>query len=387
MNNRTHICHVVQSLQPGGLENGVVNVVNGLDENRFVSSICCLREAGVFAERIRRSEVGIHTMGWQPGNDPSLPFRLARLFRRTRADIVHTRNAEAFFYGLLGAKLAGVSAIVHSEHGRVLPDKPHRMALQRGLLRHVAAAFAVSEQLKRELDAHLKLPSHRVEVVYNGVELRTVSAAERQSARDIFGASPTDVVIGSVGRLVPVKNYALLLHAVSGMAALKNVPPCAALGNVLVVLVGDGPERAALEARAAQLGIGARVRWLGHRENAARLYAGMDVFVLPSHSEGMSNTLLEAMAASVAVVASDVGGNGEIVRNGRDGLLFASGDEVGLRGLLDGLVSNPEVRRGLGRKGNERVRRDFSVAGMIERYEGLYERVFRRDRATEARVA
>lgn len=375
---RIHVCHVLQSLQPGGLENGVVNVVNGLDESRFVSSICCLREAGVFASRIRRSDVPVHAMGWQPGNDPMLPFRLARLFRHLRADVVHTRNAEAFFYGLLGAKLAGVRAVVHSEHGRVLPDKPHRMTLQRGLLRHVSAAFAVSEQLKRDLDIHLQLPAHRVEVIHNGVDVRPVSEAERQFARDIFGASPTDVVIGGVGRLVPVKNYDLLLRAASGMTATRNV---------LVALVGDGPERGALEARAAQLGIGKRVRWLGHRENAARLYAGMDIFVLPSLSEGMSNTLLEAMSASVPVVASDVGGNREIVGSGRDGVLFASENELGLREILDGLAAYPDVRCRLGRNGNERVRREFSVAAMINRYEQLYERVFSRDRAAETRVA
>ncbi|MBI3776090.1 MAG: glycosyltransferase [Gammaproteobacteria bacterium] len=375
---RTHVCHVIESLQPGGLENGVVNVVNGLDASRFISSICCLRETGVFAARIRRPEVGIHTMGWQPGNDPALPIRLARLFRRTRADIVHTRNAEAFFYGFLGAKLAGTPAIIHSEHGRTLPDKPHRMALQRRFLRHVSAAFAVSGQLKRELDIYLKLPPQCIEVIYNGVDVRAVSNAGRQSARDLFRAAASDIVIGSVGRLVPVKNYKLLLHAVCGMVARRNV---------LLVLIGGGSERAALEAEAVQLGIAHRIRWLGHREDAARLYAGMDVFVLPSHSEGMSNTLLEAMSASLAVVASDVGGNREIVRDGRDGLLFKSNDEFGLRGLLDGLANNPEVRRGFGRNGSERVRRDFSVTAMINRYEGIYERVLSRDRAAKVRVA
>lgn len=375
---RTHVCHVIQSLQPGGLENGVVNVVNGLDENRFISSICCLRDSGVFATRVCRPEVGITSMGWQPGNDPTLPFRLARLFRRTHVDIVHTRNAEAFFYGFVAAKLAGTPAIIHSEHGRTLPDKPHRMALQRGLLRHVSAAFAVSEQLKHELDIYLKLPPQRIEVIYNGVEVRSVSNTERQSARDLFRAAASDFVVGSVGRLVAVKNYKLLLHAVRGMLTRRNV---------LLVLIGDGPERAALEAEAAHLGISHRMRWLGHREDAARLYAGMDVFVLPSYSEGLSNTLLEAMSASLAVVASDVGGNREIVRDGRDGLLFKSNDEFGLRGLLDGLANNPEVRRGLGRNGSERVRHDFSVTAMINRYEGIYERVLSRDRAAEVRVA
>src|SRR3977135_4333145 len=129
------IAHVLLSLAPGGLENGVVNVVNRLDAARFSSCVCCLKEAGESARRRARGAVPIHQMGWRGGNDPLLPFRLARLFRRIRPDIVHTRNAEAFFYGFLGAKIAGTGALIHSEHGRTFTDRPIRLWMQRVLSR------------------------------------------------------------------------------------------------------------------------------------------------------------------------------------------------------------------------------------------------------------
>lgn len=368
MSRRIHIQHVLLSLQPGGLENGVVNVINRLDDDRFRSSVTCLQESGAFAARIRRPDVEVHAMGLKPGNDVGLPLRLARLFRRTGTDVVHTRNAEAFFYGVLGAKLAGVRAIIHSEHGRVLPDSARRMVVQRWLLRLTDAAFSVSEQLRRDLVTHLRVPPGLFEVIYNGVDVTRIAAADRTAARRALGAPEGEIVIGTVGRLVPVKNYELLVRAFGRLASPSGRP-------TRLVFIGEGPERAKLEAAAAASGVAARTILLGHREDVADLLVGLDVFVLPSLSEGMSNTLLEAMAAGVPVVASDVGGNGEIVRDGETGLLFASGDEGGLAAHLETLVADPARRAGMGRTGYERVMREFSMAAMIRKYEALYERV------------
>lgn len=295
-------------------------------------------------------------------------MRLARLFRRTKTEIVHTRNAEAFFYGFLGAKLAGVRALIHSEHGRVLPDSPRRMALQRWLLRFTDAAFSVSDQLRRDLITHLRVPDGRFETIYNGVDVTRIASADRASARRAFGVADDEIVIGSVGRLVPVKNYELLLRAFSRLRARTRL-----------VFIGEGPERAKLEGVAATCGITSRTTLLGHREDVADLLVGLDVFVLPSRSEGMSNTLLEAMAAGVPVMASDVGGNREIVEDGRSGLLFASEDEAGLSERLTSLVDDLSLRARLGRAGSDRVIREFSMGSMIRKYETLYERVARRE--------
>ena len=198
MTKPVHIQHVVLSLQPGGLENGVVNVVNGLDSSRFRSSVCCLKEAGEFATRITNTEARIHEMGLLQGNDILLPWRLGRLFRKTQTDIVHTRNQEAFFYGFLGATLGGVRKVIHSEHGRTFPDKPHRRWLQRQLSRYTDSVFAVSEQLRRDLVTYIGIPASRIEVLYNGVDLGKFRNVDRSACRRRIGIPDGEIVIGSV---------------------------------------------------------------------------------------------------------------------------------------------------------------------------------------------
>jgi len=358
-----HIQHVVLSLQPGGLENGVVNVVNGLDRARFRSSLCCLQQAGEFAKRIHAPSTQIHEFGLSGGNDMKLPWRLARLFRQTKPDIVHTRNPEAFFYGFLGAKLAGVPCIVHSEHGRPLPDKPHRMLVQRWMSKFTNGVFAVTEQLKDELVRYVRLPQQQIQVLYNGVDLDRFCKGPRAQTRAMLGVDDSTIVIGSVGRLVPVKNYSLLMRAAA---------PLLRSGKGRLVLVGDGPERERLGSEADALGIMQHVQLLGHRNDVHELLAAMDLFVLPSINEGMSNTLLEAMACGLPVVASAVGGNVEIVRDQGDGLLFASNDLDVLRTHLDHLTMNADVRREFGRRARARVEDAFSLDAMVRRYEQFY---------------
>jgi sugar transferase (PEP-CTERM/EpsH1 system associated) len=374
------VLHVLLSLEPGGLENGVVNVINGLDPARFESSVCCLKHAGEFAQRIADPSVRVHEMGWRGGNDLRMPLRLARLFRDSGADIVHTRNAESFFYGFAGAKLARVPALVHSEHGRTFDDRRARFAVQRLMTRFTDAVFAVSGQLKADLVRHVGIPASAIEVLHNGVDLgrfaggrgavngaASAAEAERDALRREWHVERGDIVIGSVGRLAAVKNYALLLGAFAraGLGARR----------AHLVLAGDGPERSALAALAVSLGITAHVHLLGHRDDVNRLLPAFDLFVLPSLSEGMSNTLLEAMAAGVPPVASNVGGNGEIVRAGVDGRLFRSGDESALARELDVLCRNPALRAALGEAARARVQSAFDIRAMVDRYEQLYERV------------
>lgn len=368
-----HICHIVLSLEPGGLENGVVNVANGLDPAEFHSSVCCLQRTGQFASRLRAG-VAVASMGLRPGNDFGLPLRIARLLRCWRPDIVHTRNAEAFFYGTLAARLAGVPAVVHSEHGRVFPEKRWRALAQRLLLRHVDAAFAVSEQLRSDLVRELAVSADRFEVLYNGVHVAGLPPSRTDNAPRETGG----LVIGSVGRLAPVKNYGLLLHA---MARLPAAPSCR------LMLIGDGPEAAALRQLATELGLQARVEFCGHREDVPQLLQGLDIFVLPSLSEGMSNTLLEAMAAGLPVLASDVGGNKELIEAERSGLLFPSGDVSALAGQLGRVLASADLRARLGAAAQLRARSEFSLEAMLARYAALYRRVSGRARESDSRVA
>ena len=359
---KIHVQHVLLSLEPGGLENGVVNVINGLDPSRIQNSVCCLKQAGEFASRIKDRGVPVFEMGLQKGNDLLLPFRLAMLFRRSKVDIVHTRNAEAFFYGFLGAKIAGVSSIIHSEHGRIFDDRAIRFWAQKLFSKYTDIIFSLSEQLRSDLVKFVGIPADKIGVLHNGVDVSRFNTVRREDVRKELGISAERVVVGSIGRLVSVKNYPLLLRAVKS----SN------LDMTTILFVGDGPERDKLKKLAISDGLIERVIFLGHRENVADLLGAMDIFVLPSVSEGMSNTMLEAMAAGIPVIASRVGGNPEIVRDGIDGLLFESGNERALSELLRGLVDSPPLRTQLGLAGRKRVVEKFSLEAMISQYDSLY---------------
>ena len=358
-----HVGHVLLSLRAGGLENGVVNVINGLDRREFLSTACCLQSAGEFARRITDERCRILEFGLRPGNDLRLVWRLARAFRALHLDIVHTRNAEAFFYGALAARLAGVPAVVHSEHGRTFPEKWHRALLQRRLLRSTASAFAVSRELAGQMVTQIGVAPGTFKVIYNGVDTAKFSGAARRGHGERH-----EILIGSVGRLAAVKNYAMLLQAVARLP--QDLP-------WRLVLIGDGPERGNLQHLIGQLGIGARVSLLGHRDDVAELLGDLDIFVLPSVSEGMSNTLLEAMAAGVAVAASDVGGNREIIEAGRSGVLFAPGDPLAAARAIQQLASDAQLRGRLASAGAQRALTTFSLRTMLSAYEDLYRSVWR----------
>lgn len=358
-----HVGHVLLSLRTGGLENGVVNVINGLNRGEFLSSVCCLQSSGEFSRRIADERCRVLEFGLRPGNDPRLVWRLARAFRSLRLDIVHTRNAEAFFYGAMAARLAGVP-VVHSEHGRTFPEKWHRALLQRWLLRGTARAFAVSRQLAEQMVTEIGAPAGSFKVIYNGVDTAKFAEAARRRRREPRG----EILIGSVGRLAAVKNYQLLLQAVA------SLPPDI---SWRLVLIGDGPEHGNLQATISRLGIEGRVSLLGHRDDVAELLGGLDIFVLPSRSEGMSNTLLEAMAAGVAVIASDVGGNREIIEPGRSGLLFAPGDPLAAARAIQQLAADAQLRERLASAGAQRAATTFGLSTMLSAYEDLYRSVWR----------
>jgi sugar transferase (PEP-CTERM/EpsH1 system associated) len=358
------VCHVVLSLHPGGLENGVVNVINGLPPDRFRSSVICLQEAGEFAARIADPTVPVIAMGLKPGNDFRLPFRVARVLRRLRPHIVHTRNIEAFFYGAVAAKLARVPRLIHSEHGRTFPETRVRAWVQRTLLRAADAAFCVSRTLRSDLGAHIGVPQDAFTVLYNGVDLDRFGTPRRNTA----GTGEGPVRITAVGRLVPVKNYPSLLRA------LASLPT----GSSWVCrMVGEGPEREALQSLADSLGIANRVQFLGHRDDVAQVLADSDIFVLPSLSEGLSNTLLEAMATGNAVIATDVGGNGEVVHHRHSGQLVPAGDDAALATALTAIVSDAGLRARYAAEAARRVREDFGMPAMIQRYADLYQSVCR----------
>jgi len=366
MSKKIHIMNIVLSLEPGGLENGVVNVVNNLDASRFKTTICCLQVKGDFANRIESKETEITEMNMRDGNDYGLILKLAKYIRDRKPDIVHTRNQKSYFHGFVSGRLAGVSKFVHSEHGRTFPGKKRKMMLQGLLSRHTDAVVSVSNKLKKDLEAHAYIPEGKIKVIYNGVDGSRFQLAGREVTRTELGYRDTDIVIGVVGRMEQVKNYKLLIDVLADIQDTRNIR---------LLAIGEGLEKIKLEKQVNDSGLGKIAVFPGYMENVERYYAAMDIFVLPSFSEGLSNTLLEAMISGVAAIGSKVGGNKEIIRDNDTGLLFTSNSKEELSNCIVRLLDEKERQR-LSTNARHDISERFSIDRMVHEYEDLYMGVY-----------
>jgi len=361
------VLHVLHSLRVGGLENGLVNLINRLDPERFEHAICCIDSSGPMAQRITRP-VRIVALDKGAARDYLLPLKLARVIRGLGPDLVHTRNWGSID-AVVAARLAGVRRVVHGEHGREASDPTganlRRNKVRRALSPLVSRFVAVSEDLREWLVDEVGISGDKVGRILNGVNTeRFAPGAERALLRERLGVGPGNFLIGTVGRLDPVKDQASLLRA---FAALPRP------GGARLCLVGSGPEEAALQRLSASLGLTTeQVSFLGERSDIPELMQALDLFVLPSIAEGISNTVLEAMACGLPVAASRVGGNGELVLEGETGALFAPGDVAGLSAILERYRAEPRLAAEHGQRGRRRAELDFSLERMVRDYQELY---------------
>jgi len=365
------ILHVVNNLGQGGLENGLVNLIGQMDPRRFEHVVCAVRGLGPNADRLPRDRVTIENLADSRWNSRVQTPALVRAIRRFRPDIVHTRNW-AGVEGVLAARLAMVGGVVHSEHGfdgGAASVEPRRRIWVRRIAYGLAdRVLTVSFQLRHQLSARMAFPEDRITVVHNGVDRQRFypDAALRAQARYRLGLQDGNVCIGCVANLLPVKDHMTLLQACAGL-------PPDDRRRVRLVCIGEGPERDRLQGFVqSRAELRERVLFLGSRPDIDDLLRAMDVFVLPSVSEGLSNALLEAMASGLPVLATAVGGNLEAVIDGDSGLLFPVGDADALGEHLHGLASDPQRRERIGSRALQRVREEFSMETMVSGYEQLY---------------
>jgi sugar transferase (PEP-CTERM/EpsH1 system associated) len=382
--------HVVPSLQVGGLENGVVNLVNRMDPERFRHDVVCIGQAGPMASRIEQAGVSVHAIGKGQGSDYGLAVKLAQVMRQRRPDIVHTRNWGAVD-GILAARMAGVPVVIHGEHGREAADpegRNRRRNVARRLLgRWVDRFVVVSGDLARWLAEETGVPAGKVVQIKNGVDTEKFHPASDKSAlREKLGIPPESFVVGAVGRLDPVKDYGTLIRA-AGRAGLPvpNAVGTQAGDGMVLMIAGTGPCREELEQAARAEGLGERVRFLGERADVPDLMRAFDLFVLSSVGEGMSNTILEAMASGLPVVATRVGGNPELIEEDVTGTLVPPADPEKLAAAIRIYRDDPSCAREHGRAGRERAVEKFSLSRMVRAYEALYDGVLSGARTGAAR--
>jgi sugar transferase (PEP-CTERM/EpsH1 system associated) len=292
---------------------------------------------------------------------------------------VHTRNLSGLD-ALLPSLCAGIRVRIHGEHGRDADDlqgtNPRYRRVRRLFRPLVTHYTAVSKDLERYLVERIGVPRERISQIYNGVDVtRFHSARPAHAAQAASGSSSRrGLRIGAVGRLQPVKDQLTLVHAYAEALRIDS----GALGESSLVIAGEGPLRAEIESEIRRLGIGHRVELMGQRDDVADVLRSLDLFVLPSRDEGISNTLLEAMATGLPVIATRVGGNPELVSEGRQGRLVTAGDAQALAHGLLFYARDADMRRSHGRAARKRAQDEFSLKTMVNAYVALYDRLLGR---------
>lgn len=367
---RLRVLHVIDRMSVGGTEVGILKVIQGLGSESFEHRICTIRGYDENFSRCRGFEGQLYQAGRVNSGFQFLLGRLVRIMRDFRPDIVHSRNWGAI-EAMPAAQMSAVPVAIHSEHGYEV-DMLKGLPTRRRVLRRLAYAsadvvFTVSNQLQSYHARQAWLPEERIRVLPNGVDTSCFvrHPAECEETRRRLGFADGSLVIGAVGRLVPIKDHMTLLKAAELLIG-RGMP-------VHVLLVGSGPERARLEEFVATSQIlSGRVVFAGAVSDASASLNAMDIFVLPSLSEGMSNTLLEAMASSLPVVATRAGGNPELIKEEHSGWLFEPGDVLTLAAILDRMCRDSNLRQQLGQAARLRTIEHFSLEIMIESYRSLY---------------
>lgn len=360
---KPRVLQLVLSLAPGGTERLVIEICRQLAD-RIESVVCCLDERGAWAHELESVGIPVVALGRRPGFQPGLSREIARLIRTHRIDVVHCHHYSPYVYGLM-ASLLTHTKLVFTEHGRLSDAKPSR---KRQLVNPILSLLpgqicAVSQDLKRHMVAE-GFPARCIRVVYNGVDPGSRPAGtERHDARAALGIPHDAFVVGTAGRLDPVKNLTLMLQVA---ALLRD-----RVKNTFTVIVGDGPERDALRVKAAELGVADSVIFTGYRSDARMLMAAFDVYVNCSTYEGVSLTILEAMSASLPVIAPPVGGNPEVIVNDETGYLVAPRPRSMAEAIVP-LAFEARLRRAMGDAARWRVIRHFSIARMLDEYAAIY---------------
>jgi len=357
---KLHVVHIIYRFATGGLENGLVNIINRLSCDKFKHSIVCLTDFDPdFAQRLNHGRAELFSLNVVAGGGFGYLLPLRRLLQELKPDIIHSRGLAA-----LEAQLAGLFLPVnriHGEHGWDSPQAKYNKKHQwlRKLINPLINRFVVlSDEGHKYLCQDVGIDKGKVELICNGVDTEKFYPAVKLTSEK--------VVLSTIGRLTPVKNQQLLISAFDQLVHQHR------LSNIELRLVGDGELMQALSKQVQQLGLTNDCYLLGNRDDIDKQLTQCDVFVLPSLAEGISNTILEAMACGIPIVASSVGGNCQLIEDQHSGYLFESNDVEALVTALKPYLEQESLRRRHGQTARERAVNYFSLNKMVSRYQQLY---------------
>lgn len=369
---RHRILHLITRLPIGGAERMLLGVLRNLDATRFESTVCCIQDRGELAEEVESLGIPIHALGLMArgGFDRRVVPALRRLMREQKVELVHSHLYHANLYGRLAAWREGIPVIasVHNTYSR---RKWHRHLINRLLARISFRITAGSADVERDILAHDRVAPEKLVRLPNCIDLdRVATSLSPAAAKQQLGFGAADLVIGTVGRMEEQKGHAVLLDAFARL--LRHVPDVPG-ASLRLLVVGDGRLKSATEGQAARLGIADACRFPGSIKDLADTYRAIDIFVMPSLWEGLSLAMLEAMAAGLPMIATDVGGARDVLGDGLRGLLVPARDAEALAMAMRELLVDAARRIAMADSGCRHVRENYSVAALSRQLTELYE--------------
>lgn len=367
------ILQVIHDLNFGGMQQVVADLATGLPSKDFDVQVLCIENLGVHQHRLYESGIRVHLIQKNSGLDISLIYRLTNFLRLFKPAIVHTHGINPFFYGSLASFFAAVPVVIQTDHARGLFPVSKKEMLSERLLSYITTKIAaVSNGVKHDLIKYEKIPSRKIEVIYNGIQSSSPPSDQYiQDQKALLNISENDFVIGIGVRLSSQKAIDVLLHAFSLLYRDS-------FKNLLLLIAGDGEERIRLEKLAYKLSISDRTRFLGYRSDIDKLLYLFDLYILPSLWEGHPLVLLEAMAASLPIIATDIPGNNETITHGFSGLIVKPKDPTALADSCKEIILNPNLANALSKNARRTFLCKFSKEIMIQNYISLYKSLLTR---------
>jgi glycosyltransferase involved in cell wall biosynthesis len=363
------VTYLVPRMGVGGAERHLISLASGLRNLGVEARIDCVFEEGALAEEIRAKGIPFECLRAQLGWGPKTLLRIFKSLRRNPADILHNYLFGFDFYGALPARLAKIPAVISTRREIAHWQKPRHLLLARLGNLFSDRIVCCSSAARAWAEKKEKVDGKKLLTIHNGVDLNRFSPTGqpkvRERVRRDLGIPAAAVLIGAVANFSPEKGHEYLLEA-AGTVLKTN-------SRAWFLLVGGGPLMAEMKLRAQKMPGADRILFAGQRADIPELLEAMDLFVLASVIEGFPNVLLEAMAMSKPVVATETGGIPELIQSGTDGLLVTPKDSVQLAAGIQSLISDTSVAVRLGMKAREKIKKDFSIERMIHQYEKLYE--------------
>tara|TARA_Y100000588_G_C14135960_1_gene873805 strand:- start:202 stop:1311 length:1110 start_codon:yes stop_codon:yes gene_type:complete len=358
------VLHITYDMRIGGTEMVIKNIIEGNAEQGIDMSIYCIEAPlGPWGEELRKAGVVITTTSRKPGFDVSLIRALREHIKKHKIDIVHCHQYTPWVYGALASAFTKTK-VIFTEHGRFYPDSSSwkRKYINPLLLALTARVTAISKATKIALSKFEYIPEEHVDVVYNGIAPLKIAATKEITRREL-DIPNNAFILGTIARLDPIKNQKLMIKAFANVAVKVK--------HIYLVIVGDGDLRKELESLTKQLNIVERVRFTGYKSNPTKYLELMDIFLLPSLSEGTSMTLLEAMSIGKPCIVTNAGGNPEIVTHLETGLVTENDNEEELTAAIESLIDSPVIAN-YSKNALVRFNTQFQVNRMMEQYINLY---------------